>query len=118
MKKFSAIIFFLLVIPSLAYPHAYLIETHPEEATTLTESPHKVSLHFLGFLEHFFSKVEVYDSEGSKVSNKTKLSDGEDGTVMVAELINDLNPGEYTVKWICISKDGHSQNDSYTFTVK
>jgi methionine-rich copper-binding protein CopC len=118
MKKFSTILLFLLVIPSLAYPHAYLIESYPEEEARLTEPPRKVALHFLGFLEHVFSKVEVYDSEGSKVSNKTKLSDGEDGTVMVAELINDLNPGKYTVKWMCISKDGHSQNDSYIFTVR
>ena len=118
MKKFSIIILFLLVIPSLAYPHAYLIETHPEEAAMLTEPPHKVSLYFLGFLEHFFSRVEVYDSAESKVSTETKLSDGEDGTVMEAELISGLNPGEYTVQWVCLGKDGHRQNGRYTFTVK
>jgi methionine-rich copper-binding protein CopC len=118
MKKFSAIILFLLLIPSLAYSHAYLIETVPEEAASLTEPPRKVSLQFLGFLEHFFSKVEVYNSEGSKVSSETKLKDGDDGTVMEAELISGLNPGEYTVKWACIGMDGHRQNGSYTFTIK
>ena len=84
----------------------------------LTESPTQVTLHFLGFLEHVFSKVKVYNSAGSKVSIKTKLLDGEDGTVMGTKLNKDLTAGEYTVKWSCISKDGHKQNGSYKFTLK
>ena len=118
MKKLSIIIMFLLVIPSLAFPHAYLIESRPEEAAVLIESPGQVTLHFLGFLEHFFSKVEVFNSAGNKVSKKTQLLDGEDGSVMGTKLKEDLTSGEYTVKWLCISKDGHKQKSSYSFTIK
>ncbi len=118
MKKISVIILLLLVIPVFAYPHAYLMESHPEESAMLSESPQKVSLHFLGFLEHFFSRIEVHDNEGNKVSKKTRLTDGEDGTVMDTDLMSNLTSGEYTVKWLCISKDGHRQDESYKFTVK
>jgi methionine-rich copper-binding protein CopC len=118
MKKAVIIISILLLIPQFSYPHAYLIESQPEENAELTESPTIVTLHFLGFLEHLFSKVDVYNSAGSKVSKKTKLMDGEDGSVMGTKLNEDLIAGEYTVKWKCVSKDGHKQNGSYTFTLK
>jgi copper transport protein len=118
MIKTVLIISLLLLIPQISYPHAYLIETHPEEASEHTESPTKVTLHFLGFVEHVFSKVKVYNSAGSKVSKGTKLMDGEDGTVMGTKLNEDLAAGEYAVKWSVISKDGHKQNGRYKFTLK
>jgi copper transport protein len=118
MIKAVFIISLLLFLPQVSYSHAYLLETHPEETSVLTESPTQVTLHFLGFLEHVFSNVKVYNSAGSKVSKGTKLIDGEDGTVMGTRLNEDLNAGEYTVKWKCVSKDGHKQNGSYKFTLK
>jgi len=118
MIKTVIIISLLLFFPQISYPHAYLIETHPEDASVLTESPTQVTLHFLGFLEHVFSKVSVYNSAGKKVSKKTKLMDGEDGTVMGVKLSEDLIPGEYTVKWSVISKDGHKQSGSCKFILK
>jgi methionine-rich copper-binding protein CopC len=118
MIKTVLIISLLLLIPQVSYPHAYLMETHPEEASELTGSPKQVTLHFLGFLEHVFSKVKVFNSAGSKVSKGTKLMDGEDGTVMGTKLNKDLTAGQYSVKWSVISKDGHKQNGSYKFTLK
>jgi methionine-rich copper-binding protein CopC len=117
MRKTIIIIGLLLLIPQMAYAHAYLIESNPEDAATLTEPPQKVTLVFLGFLEHVFSKVEVYDSEGSKVSGTPELRDEEDGTVITAGL-EGLHQGQYTVKWFVLSKDGHKQDGSYTFTLK
>ena len=118
MIKTVLIISLLLFLPRASYPHAYLMETHPEEASELTESPTQVTLHFLGFLEHVFSKVKVYNSAGDQVSINTKLMDGEDGTVMGTKLNEDLTSGEYTVKWSIISKDGHKLKGSYKFTLK
>lgn len=117
MKKTILIIALLLLIPQMAYSHAYLIDSNPQEAATLTEPPQKVTLVFLGFLEHVFSKVEVYDNEGSKVSGPPELRDEEDGTEITAGL-EGLHRGQYTVKWSVLSKDGHKQDGSYTFTIK
>lgn len=118
MIKAVLIISLLLSLPQVSYSHAYLLETHPEETSVLTKSPTQVTLHFLGFLEHFFSKVKVYNSAGNEVSIKTKLVDREDGTIMGTKLNNGLTAGEYTVKWSIISKDGHKQSGSFTFTLK
>lgn len=117
MKKTIFLIALLLLIPQVVHPHAYLIESSPEESAVLNKSPKKVALQFLGYLEHFFSKVEVYDHTGDMVSRKTQLTDSDHGTLMEATL-EELTAGEYTVKWICISKDGHKQNGNYKFMIK
>ena len=118
MKRTLLLISLLLLIPHSAYSHAYLIESYPDEAAELSESPQKVTLSFLGFLEHLFSKVEVYDNSGRKVSEKSRLTDGEDGTLMEAKLKGSLSKGVYTIKWMCISRDGHRQDGTYSFTIK
>ncbi len=118
MKKILFICSLLLLLPNMAFAHAYLIESSPEEAAELAEPPSRVTLQFLGFLEPVFSKIEVFDNAERKVSEKTQFSDNEDGTRMEAPLKKGLPSGMYTVKWKCISKDGHNQSETYTFTIK
>lgn len=112
------IISVIAIIPSSAFSHAYLIETQPAEDAVLNEAPEKVTMQFLGYLEHFFSRVEVYDQNEDRVSDKPVLTDSDDGTTMEAAIREKPGPGEYTVKWICVSKDGHKLSGSYRFLIK
>jgi methionine-rich copper-binding protein CopC len=118
MKKLSLTIILLLIIPSLAYSHVSLTEMTPGKDTVLSEQPGKITLKFNGLLEHAISKIEVYDQQGNKVSKDTQLTDIKHFSIMEVELANGLNDGEYTVKWKCMSKDGHGQMGGYKFSIK
>jgi len=118
MKKLSLTIILLLIIPSLVYSHGFLKKMTPGKNTVLNEAPVKVTLEFNGLLEHAFSSIEVYDREGSRVSKNTQLTDMKHGSIMEADLISGLSDGEYTVKWKCMSKDGHGQMGGYEFSIK
>ncbi len=118
MKKLSLTIILLLIIPSLAYSHVSLTEMTPGKDTVLSEQPEKITLKFNGLLEHSISKIAVYNQQGNRVSKDTQLNDTEHASIMEADLISGLNDGEYTVKWKCMSTDGHGQMGSYKFSIK
>jgi copper transport protein len=118
MKKLPLTIILLLIIPSLAYSHGFLKEMTPGKDSVLGEAPEKVTLEFNGLLEHAFSGIEVYDRQGNRVSKDTQLTDMKHSTIMEADLISGLSDGEYTVKWKCMSKDGHGQMGGYKFSIK
>lgn len=63
-----------------------------------------------------FSKIEVFDQNGKKVSKETRCT--QDDTVMEVALEKGLPPGTYTVKWKCMSLDGHKQTGEYTFRIE
>ena len=107
MRFMSNILLVMLAINLYGYP--------PENAV-LFKSPEKVTITFLGSIEPVFSKIEVYDKNGKKVSQKTICR--EDDTIMEAELDRNLPAGEYRVKWKCMSLDGHKQTGEYTFKIE
>ena len=76
----------------------------------------KVTLKFGGPLEPAFSKVEVYDENDRKVSGKTIFL--KSNKVMECDLDENLPPGMYTVKIKCMSLDGHSIKEEYTFIIE
>ena len=116
MKSLIIIIAFFLFIPQLVYSHVDMREKSPSEDAILETAPEKVVISFYGSIEPTFSKIEVFNQHGDMVSMKTHVSD--DGSVMEASLPEDLKSGEYTVKWLCISMDGHKMKGSYKFIIK
>jgi copper transport protein len=115
MKRLAAL-FAILLIPITLFAHVYQLECYPPKNAVIYESPKKVTITFLGSIEPAFSKVEVFDKSGKKVSKKTICR--EDDTVMEAELDKNLPAGEYKVKWKCMSLDGHKQKGEYTFNIE
>lgn len=116
MRRLGRSVFFLLLfIPVFAHGHVYMLESFPPENAVLYESPEKVSLTFVGSVEPMFSTIEVFNSNGMKVSKKSICK--EDDTIMEAELEKDLPSGEYTVKWKCMSLDGHKQTGEFKFKI-
>jgi methionine-rich copper-binding protein CopC len=116
MKNIFFIIALLLILPQSLFSHVNLREKTPSENAVLETPPEKVVISFLGSIETNFSKIEVFDWNGDKVSLKTLVS--EDASVMEVGFSKKLMPGEYTVKWLCVSLDGHKVKGSYIFTLR
>jgi methionine-rich copper-binding protein CopC len=118
MRKGIPVVFFLLVFGFSvnAGAHIYTLEYSPEPDSTLNEPPKKVMITLVGSVEPAFSRIEVFSSDGEKVSGKTSFK--EDDTIMETELKENLPPGKYTVKWKCMSLDGHLQKKEFVFFIK
>jgi methionine-rich copper-binding protein CopC len=116
MKKIIVSFLFMLMLPTLSFSHSPIREAVPSSGDVLITSPEKVTIKFGKPFEPVFSKIEVFDKDGNKVSEKTKYL--EDDTIMEVGIKKNVNPGEYTAKWKCMSLDGHNKSGHYKFTVK
>ena len=116
MKPLVVFIALLIMFPTAVSAHVHMLESSPKQDAVVTSPPGRVRITFSNSAEPTFSTVTVVDSSGKTVSGKTQFL--EDNTVMETELLKNLAPGKYTVKWKCVSSDGHKQTGSYTFTVK
>ncbi len=115
MKKIVPGILFVL-FPLVVVAHVRTLEISPEPGAVLNSPPEKITIEFLGSVEPAFSGIEVFDEEGRKVSKKTQFR--ENDTIMEVELDKHLPPGTYTVRWKCMSIDGHAQKKEFKFTIK
>jgi methionine-rich copper-binding protein CopC len=116
MKPVVVLIALLIMFPTAVSAHIHLRECSPKQGAVVTAPPGRVRITFSNSVEPTFSAVTVIDRSGTTVSGKTRFL--EDNTVMETELLKNLAPGKYTVKWKCVSLDGHKQTGSYTFTIK
>ncbi len=118
MRKVIPVVFFLLVFGFSvnADAHIYVLESSPAPDSTVDEPPKNVTITLVGSVEPAFSKIDVFNSDGEKVSGKTTFK--EDDTVMETELKENLPPGKYTVKWKFMSLDGHLQKKEFVFYIK
>jgi copper resistance protein C len=116
MKPLVFFIALLIMFPTAVSAHVHLRDSSPKQGSVVTAPPARVRMTFSNSVEPIFSKVTVIDSSGTTVSEKTQFL--EDNTVMETDLLKNLAPGKYTVKWKCVSLDGHKQAGSYTFTIK
>jgi methionine-rich copper-binding protein CopC len=116
MKPLVVFIALLTMFPAAVSAHVHLRESSPKPGSVVTAPPGRVRITFSNSVEPIFSRVTVIDSSGTTVSGKTEFL--EDNTVMETELRKNLAPGRYTVKWKCVSQDGHKQTGSYAFTIK
>jgi methionine-rich copper-binding protein CopC len=116
MKRILLLLILLLVIPTLAYSHAGILNSTPPKNGIVTAPLEKISIKLGGAVEPAFSKAEVFDPDDNKISQKTQFLKG--NKIMEAELKENLAPGLYTIKWKIMSMDGHSLKGEYTFTIE
>jgi methionine-rich copper-binding protein CopC len=116
MKQLVVFIALLIMFPAAVSAHVHLREASPKQGAVVTAPPARVRITFSNSVEPTFSQMTVIDSSGTTVSGKPRFL--EDNTVMETELLKNLAPGKYTVKWKCVSLDGHKQTGSYTFIIK
>jgi copper resistance protein C len=96
-----------------ALAHAALHRANPEAGSTVSESPHEVTLTFTDSLEAAFSSAEVMNSSGLRVDEGKSQVDGN----MIRIGLKTLSPGSYRVHWRAVSVDTHSSEGSFTFNV-
>ena len=82
---------------------------------TVTSPPQQVAIRFDAPIEALFSKLDVLGSSGQNEDEGTPQVNADTRTLTVH--LKSLTPGEYTVKWSVVAKDGHRTEGSYTFTV-
>ena len=96
-----------------ALTHAALHRASPEAGSTVSESPHEVTLMFTDSLEAAFSSADVTDSGGTRVDDGKSHVNGN----MIRIALKTLSPGSYRVHWRAVSVDTHRSEGSFKFSV-
>lgn len=118
LQRLAASIVYLLILPpSLAFAHAYLIKSVPPGRATLFASPAKIQLWFNERLEPRYSSISVLDADGKRVDLDNARVSTEDAK-QLAIGIKPLQSGRYTVKFRVLSVDGHVVEQGFPFTVR
>ncbi len=117
-EKSKIVTFFLVIwlIPAICFAHAGMLNSNPDQNSILASSPTKVTIKLSAQVEPAFSGIEVFNLDAEKISGKTRFR--KENRIMEAGLPDDLPPGVYTVKWKCMSLDGHTLSGDYTFTIE
>ncbi len=105
----------LMLAPRTASAHAFPASESPAAGSTIAVAPSEVVLVFNAPIESMFSKLQVTNSDSADVCADSPVlaKDHRRASVKLKPLV----PGEYTVKWIAVSEDGHRTQGSYVFTV-
>ena len=117
-----SVLVLVLALPREALAHAKLQRSTPSDKGDLTVAPKQIELWFSELLDDKFNSIEVFPS--AEAGNKTHaaLTDGDvkvdpkDRTHLTVNL-KTLPPGDYTVDWRVLSRDGHSAPGRFTFKV-
>jgi methionine-rich copper-binding protein CopC len=117
MRQLFAIAVSLLLAPTLAWAHAYLVKSVPARRASLLSSPSKIQLWFNERLEPRFSKVSVIDEKGTQVDLGDAQVSAEDPKQLSVG-IRPLAPGRYVVQFRVLSVDGHIADQSFPFTIR
>ena len=113
----TALAALLALAPRTAEAHANLVESDPAANSVLTAAPDEVRIRFTEPLEDDLSRIQVFDSRGSRVDRDDSAVDPRDPPVMSVSL-DPLPGGTYTVAWSNVSSvDGHRVRGAFFFSV-
>lgn len=107
----------LLLAPTSAWPHAYLVKSAPARRAVLLRAPAQVQLWFNDRLEPRFSRVSVWDREGKQVDSGD-VQVGPDDATRLSFAVRPVPPGTYTVRFRVLSVDGHVVEDQFPFALR
>ncbi|WP_454659114.1 copper homeostasis periplasmic binding protein CopC [Bosea beijingensis] len=100
-----------------ALAHAHLRTQDPTAGAAVSVSPAALLFGFSEGLEIGLSSVTVKGADGHAIdTGAAALAPGDDKQMSVP-LKGQLAAGTYTVDWHVLSKDGHTTNGTYQFTV-
>lgn len=103
----AAIYLCLVLFPSLATAHAYIIKSTPYENEILNQIPKKVSIVFDESIQASFNSIEVFDSKGNRVDQNNGRIDPKNPSMIETGLGSNLPDDTYSIKWRVVSSDGH-----------
>jgi methionine-rich copper-binding protein CopC len=108
---------FLSATQRTSWGHACPDHSDPRVGSTVSGSPSVVRIWFDGDIEPVFSKIAVMAADGKTVDKGDSHVNPKDSTLLEVS-VPPLSPGQYTVMWSVIARDGHHTEGRYTFTVK
>ncbi len=110
----SALVLASALAPAPLRAHAYPIVVVPADGAVLREPPREIRIQFTEGIELEFSRIDVKNAAGEKVSagNLRRIADD---TVAVA--VKALGPGAYRIEWQVLSVDTHVTDGVLRFTV-
>jgi copper resistance protein C len=103
-----------LILAGLAHAHAFLDHADPKVGSTIRESPSQVTVWMTEGLEPAFSKLQVFDAQGTEVDKKDTKVNGSTMTVSLPKLA----PGKYRVSWQVVAVDTHRTSGTFEFTIQ
>ena len=104
----------LLFTATSAWAHAFLDHADPKVGSRVQESPSQVTVWMTENLEAAFSKLQVFNANGTEVDRKDTKVNGNVMTVSLPKLI----AGKYRVSWQVVSVDTHRTSGSFDFSVQ
>jgi methionine-rich copper-binding protein CopC len=108
-----AALLLLVLAPAIALAHAELVETAPEAGSTITEAPLEITATFDEDLVVESSDISLRNAAGERIARGRV--DPTEPRVLRVSPPPDLADGEYEVRWVAASADGHIERGSFTF---
>lgn len=105
----------LALAAGTAFAHAKLESSEPRAGSTVAAAPAALRLSFNEPLEAPFSKISLAGGAGPVALPKAKV-DKADPKVLAVPLPA-LAPGQYTVQWSTVTRDGHKVRGEFGFRV-
>jgi methionine-rich copper-binding protein CopC len=105
------------IAASAAQAHAKIVASEPIAGGELQAGPKQIRLRFNEKLEPAFSKIELVDAKDVSITLARITVDKKDPTVIFAE-VPALQAGQYRVRWLTMSHDGHKTKGEFGFKVK
>jgi copper resistance protein C len=97
-----------------AWAHTALVSADPTRNATLSKAPTAVTLTFSQELNPDFTTIVLSDTAARRIPASPPAVNDAKGTITIGQ---PLANGVYTVAYRVVSTDGHTVQDSYTFTV-
>jgi methionine-rich copper-binding protein CopC len=113
--RFFVILLGLLATISVAQAHAMLERAMPPVGSTTADAPSEVVLVFTQDIEPAFSRIEVRDAKGNRVSASKAQTGASKRELRVA--IRPSGTGRYSVNWNVLSVDTHKSEGRFSFQV-
>jgi copper transport protein len=118
MKRLSFLLLALLGLLATATAvsaHAELVSAEPAPGASLAQAPTQFTLTFSEPLQ-MGSSLLLTTADFTTIPIATQLHPDAPNTLL-GDNVPSLAPGIYTMQWLIISSDGHSQTGSYQFLI-
>ncbi len=119
MTFFKTLFFLILQLGfSSVQAHAFIEQQQPKAGEELNSPPKAIILTYNKNIEPAFSTIQIINEASQTVieTSKAKGVEGESNKLIMP--LPKLIHGEYRVKWVALSRDGHRTMGDYTFTIQ
>ncbi len=117
MKRLLLTVGVLLVLPSAASAHAYLVRTAPAASGVLNAPPRSVQLTYDEAVEPRFAIISVTNAAGTQETTAPVSRSPANPDTLVVPLRPHLQEGWYLIYWRAISVDGHPVQGAFTYAI-